>query len=1404
MGKSRLFLVMLFVSTLALSACGGSDGSTPASTSTPAPTVTVTSSSVIEGNAGETSLVFTVDSNITSSQAITINFSTQDGTAQAGSDYIATSGVITFPAGATGGSISVPILGDTAIESDETFTLLLSSPSHASFAGASIIGTIVNDDFPPIALPDTLAPVIVLTGANPLTMSQGTIFTDPGSTVIDNVDIGLIAVVTGTVNTAVAGTYTLNYNVNDAAGNPAATVRRTIKVLPNTGADQTAPTIFLIGANPITVAQGSSFIDAGSMVMDNVNTGLIATVTGSVNTAVVGTYTLTYNVSDAAGNPATTVTRTVHVTDQTAPVIALTGANPVTVAQGSTYVDAGSSVTDNVDTGLTATVTGTVNTAIIGTYTLTYNVSDAAGNAAIAVTRTVNVTDQTAPMITLTGASPIIVAQGSTYVDAGSSVTDNVDVGLISIVTGTVNTSVVGAYTLTYNVSDAAGNAAAAVTRTVNVTDQTAPVIALTGANPVSVAQGSTYVDAGSSVTDNVDTGLIATVTGTVNTAVVGTYTLTYNVSDAAGNPATTVTRTVNVTDQTAPVIALTGANPVTVAQGSTYVDAGSSVTDNVDVGLTATVTGTVNTGTVGTYTLTYNVSDAAGNAATTVTRTVNVVADTIAPVIVLVGANPMTIAKNSTFTDPGSTVTDNVDVGLIATVTGSVNTATVGTYTLTYNVSDAAGNAATTVTRTVSVTDQTPPVITLKGANPLTFRPDSTVLYKDPGSVVTDNVDVVLTATVTGAVLLPKVGTYTLTYNATDAAGNAATPVTRTVNIAYVGPLITLLGENPITIGQHGAYIDPGVIFTGASVPTLTHTSNVDTAVVGAYSVTYNLTDAGGGAPAIPVTRTVNVIAGTTLSMAEATVVEGDIGTSNLVFTVNLSAASAVDIRVDYITSDGTATTANNDYTATAATLTIPAGASSGTITVIVNADTVEEADETVRLTLYNPVNATLTNISAVGFISNDDARLALLNGTGLPFSYPTLSCSPGTDCSYGRDAQATAGTLVKTGGGNAGFDFTKLDINGNPLPVSATAWSCVQDNATGLIWEVKTNTAGLHNTADTYNWYNTDQTTNGGVPGQPDFSGNVCFGYNAADPTTHCNTQAFAARVSATNLCGKSDWRLPKRDELRSIVDYAVFGAAPNRDLTYFPNTSHATPAITPFGVDTNDMRTLPAYWSATPAVNLFSGEFDITVLSFNDGAEGPIRYADPHNIGGSTGTLTPFRARLVSGAPTASGAPISGRLSSCYENMLNEWPDSRYIDHQDGTVTDKKTTLMWKQCAEGQISAGGTCTGIPTLMPFATALTKDGSPFAGYSDWRVPNIKELASLTAPICYKSALNQTMFPNSYSSPTTAGYVYWSSTVQVGGNGAGFPWRAGNVDGAVLGGNGASLPASVRLVRGGL
>jgi len=116
----------------------------------PPPTVSVADVSKSEGNSGTSNMVFTVTLSAATTSGVTLNYATSDGTATAGSDYVAATGSVTIPAGSTSATINVAITGDTSIESDETFTLNLSNlSSNATFARATATGTIVNDDFPP-------------------------------------------------------------------------------------------------------------------------------------------------------------------------------------------------------------------------------------------------------------------------------------------------------------------------------------------------------------------------------------------------------------------------------------------------------------------------------------------------------------------------------------------------------------------------------------------------------------------------------------------------------------------------------------------------------------------------------------------------------------------------------------------------------------------------------------------------------------------------------------------------------------------------------------------------------------------------------------------------------------------------------------------------------------------------------------------------------------------------------------------------------------------------------------------------------------------------------------------------------------------------------------------------------
>lgn len=113
------------------------------------PGVSVNDVSTTEGNSGTKNLTFTVKLSKPSSQTITVKYTTADGTAVGGSDYVKQSGTLTFLPGQTTKTVSIQIKGDTVLESDETVLLVLSAPTHAFVSDAIGMGTIRNDDTAP-------------------------------------------------------------------------------------------------------------------------------------------------------------------------------------------------------------------------------------------------------------------------------------------------------------------------------------------------------------------------------------------------------------------------------------------------------------------------------------------------------------------------------------------------------------------------------------------------------------------------------------------------------------------------------------------------------------------------------------------------------------------------------------------------------------------------------------------------------------------------------------------------------------------------------------------------------------------------------------------------------------------------------------------------------------------------------------------------------------------------------------------------------------------------------------------------------------------------------------------------------------------------------------------------------
>ncbi|MGR0482879.1 MAG: Lcl C-terminal domain-containing protein [Candidatus Electronema sp. V4] len=129
--------------------------------------------------------------------------------------------------------------------------------------------------------------------------------------------------------------------------------------------------------------------------------------------------------------------------------------------------------------------------------------------------------------------------------------------------------------------------------------------------------------------------------------------------------------------------------------------------------------------------------------------------------------------------------------------------------------------------------------------------------------------------------------------------------------------------------------------------------------------------------------------------------------------------------------------------------------------------------------------------------------------------------------------------------------------------------------------------------------------------------------------------------------------------------------------------------------------------------------------------------------------------------------SAAAVHATQTCTPDSILASTSDSQLLDNGDGTVTDSKTGLMWKQCLEGV--GGALCdAGLPSNFTWQEALKQpiivnSGGGFAGYTDWRLPNIRELVSIVEEQCYNPAINMNRFPNTPNSYVWSGSPYADS-----------------------------------------
>src|SRR5690554_5107285 len=326
------------------------------------------------------------------------------------------------------------------------------------------------------------------------------------------------------------------------------------------------------------------------------------------------------------------------------------------------------------------------------------------------------------------------------------------------------------------------------------------------------------------------------------------------------------------------------------------------------------------------------------------------------------------------------------------------------------------------------------------------------------------------------------------------------------------------------------------------------------------------------------------------------------------------------------------------------------------------------------------------------------------------------------GQDATHGRDALAAQGKLEKVGAGHGGFDFTKLDKDGNELDYSVEEYACIRDNYTGLIWEVKTNgskNSDLHSGKALYVWHNPDPETNGGLEGLP--STNSDSYHCSIEP---CNTEKFIEVVNAESYCGKQNWRLPTYSEIASISNVQ---SADDKMEHYVEN-----PVL-----------------RYAQSVN-FTSEF--------------IKKDDYRHILSSYNLALYFPAFILPKNWETNDNPLGAVLVSepdDYQKPLKS--DKKYEVLTEETVLDKNTGLIWTRCQsmfKGDDNAGDICdTGYTWGDALAAAQTANKNNFLGYDDWRLPSIMELTSLQE-FDRIPMINQDAFPVI----DVENKIFWSST----------------------------------------
>jgi gliding motility-associated-like protein len=735
-----------------------------------------------------------------------------------------------------------------------TYNIILTDNEGATATTSVIVSTLPDTTAPTITAPIAVTVPADSGSCQTATVALGTpVFSDncPGTTVANNAPA-----------TFPIGLTTVIWTATDASGNPA-TAAQTVTV-----EDTQNPTITAPVAVTVTADSGScnaTAVALGTPVFSDNCTGTTVANDAPV-TFQTGITTVTWTATDAAGNTAT-ATQTVTVQDNQNPTItapvAITVPADVAACTASAVVLGTPIFADNC-TG--ATVANDAPAIFpIGLTTVTWTATDAAGNTATA-TQTVTVEDTQNPVITAPVAITVpadLAACTATAVVLGSPIFSDNCTGA-TVANDAPATFPIGITNVTWTATDAAGNTSTA-TQTVTVEDTQNPVITA----PVAITQSA---DAGACEAATVALGTPVFSDNCTGTTVannapatfpVGTTTVTWTATDAAGNTAT-ATQTVTIEDNENPVITAPVAITVPVDSGNceaTSVVLGIPIFSDNCTGATVANNAPA-TFPIGLTTVTWTATDAAGNTATA-TQTVTV-EDNENPVITIPA--PMTVSTDATSCEATGVVlatpvfSDNCTGATIAN--DAPASFPLGITTITWTVTDAAGNTNTT-TQQITVEDNQNPIVTAPSA--ITVPTDAAtceatgVILGTP--VFSDNC-VGVTITNNAPAIFPQ-GITNVTWTATDAAGNTATAI-QTVTVQDVqNPLITAPAAItvPATAGAcYAANVNLGTPIVSDNCTNFTVTNNAPAQFpIGITTVTWTVTDVAGNTATATQTVTVN-----------------------------------------------------------------------------------------------------------------------------------------------------------------------------------------------------------------------------------------------------------------------------------------------------------------------------------------------------------------------------------------------------------------------------------------------------------------------------------------------------------------------------------------------------------------